>query len=83
MDSLIKKLAGYIPVNIAGILGIVQALVKFTKEVLTAAVNILFPVFPNAVFHKTVDVLRTVLNNVDNGIQVVKDWLLKFGVTKA
>ena len=82
MDSFLKKLIGYLPTNLAGILGIVQALVKFIKEVLTACVNILFPVFPNAVFHTLVETIRNLVNKVDDGIGVAKEWLLKFSVTK-
>ena len=73
------KLLLWLPKNLASILGIIQAVLKLIKEILTAVVNILYPLIPSAKFQKVVDTVRGIVNKVDEVVQRVKDFLLKVG----
>lgn len=74
--NILKKLLKWIPVNIAGILGITQAILKVIKEILTVIVNILFPIIPSAKFKTVVTVIRGIVNKADGVVQKIKDFLL-------
>lgn len=82
METLIRRLIGYLPANLASLLGIIQVLIKFGKEVCTLMVNMLFPIFPNAIFHKTVGIIRGIFNKADDFLELGKAWLLKFTIKK-
>jgi hypothetical protein len=72
------NLIKWVPVNLAGIFGIVQAVVKLVKEVLTVVVNILFPLFPDeGKFEKFITKMRSIVNVVDSWIETIKGYLLK------
>jgi len=72
-----KLIRTWIPLNIASILGIAQAIVKFLKEVLTACVNLLFPIIPSSKFKDTVEALRAFINKLDAVLENIKEALLK------
>jgi ACT domain-containing protein len=74
---MIKKLVQWLYVNLAGVLGVLQAVVKALKEILTVIVNILFPIIPSAKFKTIVLLVRGIVNKVDDVIQKVKDFFLK------
>lgn len=74
--GFLKKIVNWIRLNIVSILGIAQAVVKFVKEVLTAIVNILFPIIPNAKFQAIVMAVRNVVNKIDEWIEKIKAWIL-------
>jgi hypothetical protein len=76
------KVLKWIPVNLASILGVVQAFIKFFKEVLTACVNILFPVLPDGVWEQAVLKARAFVEKADGWVQKAKEWLLKIGAIK-
>ena len=82
MKDFLMKVLRWVPVNLAGILGIVQAFIKFFKEVLTACVNILFPVLPDGVWETVVLKARAFVEKADVFVQKVKEWLLKVGAIK-
>ena len=74
---MLAKILSWLSVNGASIIGIAQVVVKLLKEILTAIVNILFPVFPDGgSFEKTVEVIREWVNKIDDILENVKDWLL-------
>lgn len=74
--GFLKKIVNWIRLNIVSVLGIAQAVVKFVKEVLTAIVNILFPIIPNAKFQAIVMAVRNVVNKIDEWIEKIKSWIL-------
>lgn len=76
MMGFLKKIVNWIRLNIVSVLGIAQAVVKFVKEVLTAIVNILFPIIPNAKFQAIVMAVRNVVNKIDEWIEKIKSWIL-------
>jgi hypothetical protein len=76
---MIVKVVEWLRANLASILGIAQAVVKLLKELLTAIVNILFPLFPdNGSFEKTVLVVRGWVEKIDAILEKIKLWLLSF-----
>lgn len=78
--GFITKLIQWIKLFLAGNIGIIQAGVKFVKEVLTLIVDILFPVMPIAKFQAFVLWLRTAINTLDGWIEKVKQWLIPAAV---
>ncbi|MCX5657962.1 MAG: hypothetical protein NTZ48_07100 [Candidatus Omnitrophica bacterium] len=78
---MLAKLLSWLPTNIAGILGIVQAVIKFIKELLTLAVNILLPVIPGDKFDGIVIKVRDAMNKIDEGVEKIKSFLLKVGIS--
>ena len=74
------KLLLWLPKNLASILGIIQAVLKLIKEILTAVVNILYPLIPSAKFQKVVDAVRGFVNIADSWAEKLKKLLLAAGV---
>ena len=71
------KIITWIGLTIASILGITQAVVKFIKEVLTAVVNILFPLFPDGgKFETVVTAVRAFVEKADTWIENIKKVLI-------
>ena len=73
MPALVK----WIALNGASIIGMVQAVLKFVKELLTLVINILFPIIPDGKFEQIVLKVRDVVNKVDAFIEKYKGYLLK------
>jgi hypothetical protein len=63
-------------VFLAGNLGIIQAVLKFIKELITLIVDILFPIIPIAKFQKVVLTIRAGVETVDGWVEKVKAWLI-------
>jgi len=77
--AIIKKVLTTVPKVVSGILGVAQAIVKFIKEVLTLAVDILYPAIPSAKFKVVVDTIRGIINVADKCLQELKVSFLKIG----
>lgn len=73
---MLAKLLKWLPANLAGIIGVAQAIVKLVKEVLTLIVDILYPVIPSAKFKQVVDTIRNMVNTVDNWLEKLKGFFL-------
>ena len=71
------KLLKWIPANIVSILGIAQVIVKLLKEILTAIVNIAYPIIPAGKFKDIVNAVRNWVNIADSWIEKIKSFLLK------
>jgi hypothetical protein len=75
---MIKKLINWIKLLMAGgILGMIEVILKFIKEVLTLIVDILFPIIPNEAFKKIVLTIRTIINQIYDWISRLKEKLVK------
>lgn len=71
------KIIAWIGLNIATVLGIVQAVLKLLKEVLTGIVNTLFPLFPdNGKFETVVNKVRDIVNAIDEWVEKIKEMFL-------
>ena len=75
--SIISKLLKWLPLNLMSILGVVQAFIKLLKEILTAIVNILFPIIPSAKFKAIVTKVRDIVNKIDEIVENIKGFLGK------
>lgn len=71
------KLITWIMLNGASALGVVQVVLKFIKEVLTACVNILYPIIPSDKFKAIVEKVRGFVNMVDDLVEKGKKFLVK------
>lgn len=76
MGALLAKLKSWIPKNIAGILGIAQAVVKFGKEVATSFLNLICPIIPGDKDVLITQKIRDIFNMIDEAIEKVKKYLL-------
>ena len=81
MNTLIAKLISWIPKNIAAILGIIQAIIKFGKEVATLALDIVAPLIPGDKDDNIIKTVRDIFNTVDGYCERVKAFLLQVGVS--
>lgn len=77
---MLKKLTLWIPKILGGGFGIVQAVVKFIKEVLTLIVDILYPVIPSEKFQTVTDKIRDFVNEIDEILEQIKQFLLNIEV---
>ena len=77
MSAFLAKLKSYIPTNIAGILGIVQSIIKFVKEVCTLAIDLICPIIPGDKDEKLIAFVRNLCNKIDEVIEKIKAFLLK------
>ena len=76
--AIVKKVLDWLTTDFAGVLGIIQAVIKVGKEITTACVNILCPVLGDN-FDKVVYKIRDVFNKADEVVEKVKSFLLKVG----
>ncbi len=79
MNVLLKKLIAWLPSNLAAILGIIQAVIKFVKEVATLALDIIAPLIPGNNDDVIIGKVRDFCNAVDGWIEKIKDFLLSVG----
>lgn len=70
------KIFSWILLNGASILGMIQAVVKAVKEILTAVVNLLSIFIPSEKIEDIVMTVRNILNKIDEWIEVIKEKLL-------
>jgi hypothetical protein len=70
------KIITWVMANGATLIGILQALVKAIKEVLTGVVNLLSLFMPEETAAKSVQVVRDVMNFVDGVLEKIKEHLL-------
>lgn len=82
MRGIIEKVLKWIPMNLVSILAFAQAIIKFGKEVATAAINILFPVIPSAAFQAVVRKVRDFFELLDGWVERIKGLLLKVGLAQ-
>ena len=73
MSPLMK----WIALNGASIIGMVQAVLKFLKELLTLVVNVLFPIIPDGKFEQVILNVRDIVNKVDAFVEKIKGYLIK------
>lgn len=77
MGKFLLKILGWFPLGISSILGMVQAAIKFIKEVITLIINIIFPLVPDtSKFEKIVLKVRDWINKIDEIFEKVKQALL-------
>ena len=76
---MLAKLLKWIPSNVVAILGIVQVVIKFVKEVLTLVIDILLPIIPADSFDGIIKKIRDFCNILDGGVEKIKAFLLKIG----
>jgi hypothetical protein len=75
--GILMKVLSFIPNGLSGLLGIVQAFVKFGKEVCTLAIDILSPVIPSEKFKAIIEKVRGFFNAIDSWIEKFKQILLR------
>uniref|UniRef100_A0A6H1ZF47 Uncharacterized protein n=1 Tax=viral metagenome TaxID=1070528 RepID=A0A6H1ZF47_9ZZZZ len=71
------KIISWLALNLVSVLGIIQAVIKLVKEICTAVVNLLFPLFPdNGKFEKAVLKVRAIVEIADTWVEKIKQFLL-------
>ena len=71
------KIITWLMVNGATVLGLLQAIVKAVKELLTGVVNLVSLFLPKEKAEAAVKTVRATLNKIDEVIEAVKDFLIK------
>ena len=71
------KIITWILLNGATLLGLLQAVIKAIKELLTGVVNLLSLFIPQAGANKIVAVVRGFMNKIDDVIELIKRYLIK------
>lgn len=71
------KIITWIMANGATLLGLLQAVIKAVKELLTGVVNLISLFMPQATANKAVEAVRGIMNIIDDVIEKVKGYLLK------
>ena len=70
------KFLTWIPAIIAPLLGILESVLKFLKELLTLVITILFPIIPSEKFKKVVTLVRGIVDSAYNILSAWKDKIL-------
>ncbi len=70
------KIVIWIMANGATVLGLVQAIIKALKELLTGIVNLVSVFLPQTTTNTIVEAVRNILNVVDGWIEQIKGFLL-------
>jgi hypothetical protein len=71
------KLLTWLAVNGASVLGIVQAVLKFSKELVTALINLLSIVAPAHKAQALVLKARDIIEKIDSVVEAYKKYLIK------
>ncbi len=71
------KVITWILANGATLLGLLQAVVKAIKELLTGVVNLISLFVPQATANKAVEAVRGIMNKIDDGIEYIKKYFIK------
>lgn len=75
--GILIKLIKLVPLNIAGVIGVAQGVIKVLKEVCTLIVENIFPfTSDNGKFEEIIKKVRSTVDILDAGLQKVKDFLL-------
>lgn len=79
---MIKKIFNFIKdrilVFVPTILGLVETVVKFVKELITLIMDILYPIIPNAAFKIIVSKIRSVVESIYAWISENKEKVLNY-----
>lgn len=70
------KILAWLLVNGATVLGLLQAIVKAMKELLTGVINLLSLFIPSVAAQQIVKMVRDALNKVDEVIEMMKGYFL-------
>ena len=73
---MINKIVTWLKANLASVIGIIQAVIKALKEVLTAIVNLISIFIPSITAQKIVVAIRDFLNKIDDWIEQIKPYLI-------
>jgi len=73
---MFSKLIKWVMLNAASVIAMVQVVLKFVKEVLTAVVNILFPIIPDGPFEVIILKVRDIVNKIDEIVEKIKAKLV-------
>ena len=83
LDVVIKKLLLWIPKNIAGVLGLIQTIVKTIREVMMILLRLIAPILSFGEDGKTDDriikQIADIADRIDKAIEWMKDKLLVAG----
>jgi len=71
------KLLQWLPAILATVLGILEVVIKFLKELLTLVVSVLFPIIPSNKFKAIVTAIRGWVDKIYDFISKYKDMILK------
>jgi hypothetical protein len=74
--GFVTKIIQWVMVFLAGNLGVIQAGIKFVKELITLIIDILFPIIPIAKFQKVVLAIRAGIETADGWVEKIKAWLI-------
>lgn len=72
-------LAKLIPKNIAGIIGVIEAVFTVIRELLMVAARVCATVIPGDADDKMVAKIKEVFDKIDSVFKQIKDFLLKAG----
>lgn len=72
-----SKIIVWVMSNGATLLGVLQAIIKAVKELLTGVVNLLSLFMTQAAANTIVATVRGILNKVDDILETLKGYLLK------
>lgn len=72
-----SKIISWVLVNGATLIGVLQAIVKAVKELVTGVVNLLSLFMSAEAAEISVKTVRGILNKVDDGLEKVKGFLIK------
>ena len=71
------KIITWVLANGATLLGLVQAIIKAIKELLTGVVNLISLILPQSTANKAVEAVRGIMNKIDDGIEYIKKYFVK------
>lgn len=76
--TVLIKFVKWLVAILATSIGLIEAILKFVKEALTLAVDILFPVIPFEGFKNTVTWIRSIVNMAYEWLNVNKARILRW-----
>ena len=76
LQEYLLKLVQYIPKNIGALIGIVQTILEFFREVLILFARMICPIWPGEADEIVVKKIREIVDLLYNLLEKLKNWLL-------
>jgi hypothetical protein len=82
--AFIGRVLAVLPLIVSSGISLIQIAIKCVKEIVTACINLLFPLFPDGgKFEKFVLAVRDKINAFEDWFGAIKDTILKLTGAKA
>ena len=76
-EGFLKKCASWVPKNIGGIIGMVQAIITAIREICIILIRLVCPIIPGNQDEAIIQNIADVCKKINDALEKIKDFFLK------